>query len=153
MFWKKRIYLDAAAGREASASSTHAEGRAMKERLEDAREKVARLVECKADDVVFTSGATEANALAILGLAKRGAHMLYLPSAHPSIIENMKLAAERYGARVEPLKIRDGQVDIEALKTQLRPETVLVSMEAVCGETGTIWNTREVALALTEVGR
>jgi cysteine desulfurase len=123
----------------------------MKERLEDAREKVARLVECKADDVVFTSGATEANALAILGLAKPGAHFLYLPSAHASIIENMRIAEAR-GTRIEPLQIKDGEVDIEVLKAQLRPETVLVSMEAVCGETGTIWNTREVSNAIRSAG-
>jgi cysteine desulfurase len=147
MLWKKRIYLDFAAGREASPSSPHTEGRKMKKRLEDSREKVARLVECKSDEVVFTSGATEANALAILGLAKPGAHMLYLPSAHASIIENMKLAQEQ-GVETESLKIKNGEVDIVALKAQLRPETALVSMEAVCGETGAIWNTREVALAL-----
>lgn len=148
MFWKKkRTYLDYAAGPEGNPSSVHEEGRMLKEQLEAARKEIARLAEVKVDDVIFTSGATEANALAILGLPKRGDHVLYLPSAHASIVENAKLLTAR-GVVIEPLPIKDGRVDIEALKKLLRPETVLVAMEAVCGETGTIWNTREVANVL-----
>ena len=147
MIWKKRTYLDFAAGKEGNPSSAHAEGRKMKARLEDARVEIARLVECKADDVVFTSGATEANALAILGILNPGDHALYLPSAHASIVENMKIAEAR-GAIIEPLIIKNGEVDLDALKKQVKPETALVSMEAVCGETGTIWNTHEIANTL-----
>lgn len=161
MFSKKRVYLDTAAGMLGNPSSPHTEGRAVKNKLEDARRDIARLVECKADDILFTSGATEANALAILGCGgfvnphlKWGftkpphkPHVLYLPSAHASIVENVKLLAER-GVEIEPLPIANGQVDIEQLKTMLRPQTMLVTMEAVCGETGTIWNTREVAIVL-----
>lgn len=143
MFWKKRMYLDYAAGASRNPSSPHEEGRAAKKILEDAREKIARLVEVQSDDVVFTSGATEANAIVILGLVKSGDHALYLPSSHASIIENFKLLAER-GVSVDPLPIKDGRVDCEALKKLVRPETKLVAMDAVCGETGTVWNTREV---------
>ena len=146
--FRRRTYLDFAAGALPNPSSPHAEGRGAREALESARAKLARLLEVKADDVIFTSGATEANALAILGLAKQGVHLLYLPSAHASVVENMHLAAERFGATVEPLVIRDGRVDTAALAKQLRPETVLVSMDAVCGETGVIWNTRAVATVL-----
>ena len=117
--------------------------------LEDARTDIARLLEVQTDDVIFTSGATESNALAILGVTKRGDHVLYLPSAHASVVENMKLASER-GVKVEALPIRDTRVDIEALAKMLRPETMFVSMDAVCGETGIIWNTREVAHVLHE---
>lgn len=152
MFWHKRIYLDVAAGMSANSSSPHEEGRRAKLMLEDARTKIARLVEVQADDVIFTSGATEANALAILGtvrvrklqFATRKLHMLYLPSAHASIVENAKLL-EREGVIVEPLPIKNAQVDCGAFAKMLRAETVLVSMEAVCGETGVVWNTREVA--------
>lgn len=159
MFWKKRIYLDRAAGAVANPSSPHEEGRTAKNMLEDARTAIARLVEVQSDDVVFTSGATEANALAILGHARaRGAragnpvHVLYLPSSHASIVENMKLL-ENEGVQIEELPIRDYRVDTEALANMLRPETALVSMDAVCGETGVVWNTREVATALrTHVG-
>jgi cysteine desulfurase len=74
-------------------------------------------------------------------------HVLYLPSAHASLVENMRVLAEE-GIDIEALPIRDYRVDIDALRTCIRPETVLVSMEAVCGETGVVWNTREVAEAL-----
>ena len=147
MFWKKRIYLDAAAGPAGNPSSPHTEGRRSRELLEGARTEIARLTEVKPDDVIFTSGATEANALAILSFAHPGAHLLYLPSAHASIVENMKLTEER-GAIIEPLPIRDARVDIGALAKMFRPETMLVSMDAVCGETGVVWNTREVANVL-----
>jgi len=122
--------------------------------LEGARTAIARLVEVQSDDVVFTSGATESNALAILGHARalraRGAgvlHTLYLPSAHASVIENMKLLMEE-GVSIEPLPIRDARIDIDAFAKMVRPETFLVSMDAVCGETGIVWNTREVAEVL-----
>ncbi len=147
MWWKKRIYLDRAAGMSANPSSPHEEGRRAKKMLEDARTSIARLVEVQSDDVIFTSGATEANALAILGLAKEKDHMLYLPSAHASIVENVRLLTER-GAYCEPLAIKNGQIDISDLKKRIRPETKLVAVEAVCGETGTIWNTREVKQAI-----
>ncbi|MDO8407683.1 MAG: aminotransferase class V-fold PLP-dependent enzyme [bacterium] len=154
MWWKKRTYLDIAAGMSGNPSSPHAEGRAARERLEAARLRIARLVEAKSDDVVFTSGATEANALAILGRTRASRagglehpHMLYLPSAHASIVENMKLA-ENEGADIEALPIKNCRVDCDALVKLLRPETVLISMDAVCGETGVVWNTREVSHAL-----
>ncbi len=147
MFRKKRIYLDFASGVIGNPSSPHTEGRIQKNILEHARTKLARLVEVKSDDIIFTSSATEANALAILGLAKPETHMLYLPSAHASIVENMK-QAKKLGVHIEPLPIIDGRVDTNTLQNMLRPETVLIAMDAVCGETGVIWNTREVRTVL-----
>lgn len=144
MWRKRRTYLDFAAGARGNPSSPHAEGRVAKKMLEGARKEIATLAEVKPDDIVFTSGATEANAIAILGIPRAGDHALYLPSAHASVVENMKLLAER-GVAVEALPIKDGKVDCAALEKMIRPETVLAAMDAVCGETGTIWNTREVA--------
>ena len=115
--------------------------------LEDARRDIARLLEVQSDDVIFTSGATEANALAILGIAKAGDHVLYLPSSHASIVENMKLIEEK-GVTVEELPINEWQVDCGKLKKLLRPNTRLIAMDAVCGETGVIWNIREVRQAI-----
>lgn len=154
MFGKRRTYLDYAAGVAGNPSSSHEEGRLAKIMLEAARTDIARLVEVQPDDVVFTSGATEANALAMLGHVRalmahegRKVHLLYLPSAHASIVENANLLSDA-GVDVEPLPIKDYRVDIEALKKIIRPETALVSMDAVCGETGVVWNTREVAETL-----
>lgn len=145
--FNKRTYFDCASGMSGNPSSPHAEGRRSREQLEGARKEIARLVEVQSDDVIFTSGATEANALAILGLLKKGDHALYLPSAHASVVENMKLLGAR-GVDIEVLPIKDCRVDCEKLKELLRPETKLVVMDAVCGETGIIWNTREVAEVL-----
>ncbi len=158
MFWNRRTYLDQAAGVSGNPSSPHEEGRAARVRLEAARERIARLLEVQADDIVCTSGATESNALAILGhvrtvrkTRRNNAHVLYLPSAHASVVENMALLREE-GVVVEPLVIKDDQVDIEALKGQITPNTILVSMDAVCGETGVIWNTRDVATVIKGKG-
>lgn len=160
MLWKRRVNLDVAAGVSGNPSSPHQEGRRAKEMLESARTTIARLVEVQPDDVVFTSGATEGNALAMIGhiralrllagsdtAGRNNMHVLYLPSAHASIIENAKLLAEE-GIAIEALPIRENSVDTEALAKLIRPETVLVSMDAVCGETGIVWNTREVAQTL-----
>lgn len=164
-FGKERTYLDwasaapvAPAARRAferalsafgNPSSPHAEGRVAKEILEAARTTIARLAEVKPEAVIFTSGATEANNLAIQGLAIKRRwnapsarlHALYLPSAHASIVDTME-SLKAYGIEVEPLVIEDGAISLEALKHQLRSETFLVSMDAVCGETGTRWDTR-----------
>lgn len=157
MFWKRRSYFDYAAGMSANPSSPHAEGRRAKKILEDARVTIARLVEVQTDDVIFTSGATESNALAILGYVRAlrlragpdvpgrsNMHVLYLPSAHASIVGNAKLLSND-GCTIEALPIKECRVDIETLSKMLRKETVLISMDAVCGETGVVWNTREVA--------
>lgn len=168
MFGTKRTYLDFAAGAPVrpeaarayaaaahlygNPSSPHDEGRKARAVLEDARARIARLVECKSDDVVFTSGATEANNIAIQGVLRaalaegKKPHALYLPSSHASTVETMQAMA-REGVEVEPLPVMHGRVDIEQLNKLIRPETVLISLDAVCGETGTIWNTREVRQA------
>jgi cysteine desulfurase len=167
LFAKKRVYLDYAAAAPVlpaaqraylhalalfgNPSSVHEEGRAAKKVLEGARTAVARELEVKADDVIFTSGATEANNLAIRGvLASRREiharlHVLYLPSAHASVVETLRSIPD---IDLEPLPVKDGQIDVEAMKAMLRPETVLVVTDFVCGETGTVWNTREVKRAL-----
>ncbi|MDO8231634.1 MAG: aminotransferase class V-fold PLP-dependent enzyme [bacterium] len=160
MFWKRRTYLDRAAGVTGNASSPHEEGRLAKKMLEDARTAIARLTEVQSDDIIFTSGATESNALAILGYARalreragsdtpgrNNIHILYLPTSHASIVGNAKLL-QAEGVAVEALPVKDYRVDTVALAKMLRKGTALVSMDAVCGETGVVWNTREVASVL-----
>lgn len=175
--WKrqKRVYLDFAAAMPVARSARHAflralriygnpsaihtEGRAARGLLEDARLTIARLTEVKKDDVIFTSGATEANALVLHGhvaaLIQSGRlpkdiHILYAPTSHASIVKTAQALSQK-GCIVEPLPILpEGQIDIPALRTQLRSETVLVSMDAVCGQTGIIWNTRAVQHVLEE---
>ncbi|HYF29178.1 MAG TPA: aminotransferase class V-fold PLP-dependent enzyme [Candidatus Paceibacterota bacterium] len=168
VFGTTRIYLDWAAAAPVSPrallafsraialagnpSSPHAEGRAARDVLEDARVRIARLAGTKPDAVIFTSGATEANALGITGhlraLIEEGGdpaqlHVLYLPSAHASVIGAMR-ALERIGVATEA---------ITKLEAQLRPETVLVVVDLVCGETGQIYKVRDIRRALDRTGR
>lgn len=132
-------------------SSPHAEGRDARGLLEDARVRIARLASVKADAVLFTAGATEANALAIVGQVRAAAsekpHVLYLPSAHASTRGAIEMLASE-GCAVEPLALLDGAIDLERLMAQVREHTVLVALEAVCGETGTRFDTRGVWRAL-----
>ena len=133
-------------------SSPHAEGLRAHLILEESRKKIARLAGVKTDGVIFTSGATEANNIAIQGIAnaRQGlftSHVLYLPTAHSSVVETAQ-ALRVSGVEVEELALKNGGVDLEMLKKQLRPETVLVSMDVVCGETGTKYATRDVRRVL-----
>lgn len=139
-------------------SSPHAEGRAAKEVLEDARTRIARLAMVKPDAVTFTSGATEANALGIVGSMRalwdagtdpKDIHVLYLPSAHASTQGAIK-ELRSWGVDAEPLSVMGGVIDLARLKTQVRPSTALMVLEAVCGETGTRFDTRAVRRAIGE---
>ncbi len=137
-------------------SSPHAEGREASDMLEDARVRIARLAGVKSDAVIFTSGATESNALAILGhidaLKESGRtpdtmHVLYLPSSHASTRGCIDLL-KKEGVQTEALSVEGGDIDLKKLATQIRPETVLVILEVVCGETGTRFDTRAVRQVL-----
>lgn len=165
----KRIYLDwasaapihkeAARAYERAAkiwgnpSSPHEEGRAAKEVLEEARRTIALMGGVKADAVVFTSGATEANGLAIrghvkvLGRAPGDVHLLYVPSGHSSTVKAME-ALKCEGYDVEPLVLKDEKLDLEAIKLQVKETTALVTVDLICGETGTRFDTRGLKQAI-----
>ena len=139
-------------------SSPHEEGRAAQALLTDARVRIARLAGVKPDAVIFTAGATEANALAIVGQVNAEIaagkepgqiHVLYLPSTHASTRGAIDQLRER-GVRVEALTLKDAHIDLAALKTQIRPETRLVALEVICGETGTRFDTRGVRQMLDQ---
>ncbi|MGE5541384.1 MAG: cysteine desulfurase family protein [Bacillota bacterium] len=157
---RKRSYLDWAAASPVSPeaervfraalpysgnpNALHGEARAARALLEEARTNIARLAEMKPEGVVFTSGATEANALAILGAVRArgvsGAHVLYHPAQHASVIGAVEMLKEE-GVSVE-------EIDIAKLASQIRPDTVLVTMDLVCGETGTRHDTLAVRRTL-----
>ena len=125
-------------------SSVHAEGRAARAIVERARAQVARLVGCDAGQVVFTSGATEANNMA-LDLA---GHVHYAPTDHPSVVEPAQSGA---GLDV-PLRMRaDGRVDLsDAALTGRAPDVDcppgrrVMAVAAANGETGVVEDVREV---------
>jgi len=171
-FSQGRIYFDAAAGEQTSTralqafndaslshgnpSSPHEDGRAARAYLEGARKTLARLAEVKPDGVIFTSHATEANNLLILGhlkaLKEKGRpyssmHVLYLPSSHSSILSVMEEVA-RLGVAVEAMGVPQGVLAMKQLALQLRDNTVLVLVDGVCGETGIRFPVRDVRRAL-----
>ncbi len=127
-------------------ASTHAYGRAARARVEAARTQVAALIGARTSDVIFTSGATEANNLAILGLARgaraaRGAqavHVITARTEHKAVLDPCR-QLEREGFAVTFLTpVEEGRVMPEQLRAALRPETVLVSLMHANNETGAI---------------
>ncbi len=134
-----------AGGRPANAHAAHAFGWAAHEAVEVARTHVAALVGAEADEVVFTSGATEACAMAIVGAARRrsegaGArrHLVTVATEHPAVLAPHR-ALEREGARVTVLPVgADGRLDADALRKAVTDETALVSVMAANNETGVL---------------
>lgn len=119
-------------------ASAHRAGRKARQALEAAREKIAGLLDAHADEVVFTSGGTEANNLALAGLAPDEAHILISPIEHPSVVEPGKLHARR-GGMVEELRVDgSGRIDVEAVAAQVRAETRLVAVMLANHETGVV---------------
>jgi len=120
-------------------ASAHAVGRKARQALEDAREGIAGLLGASPDEVIFTSGATEANNLAIFGLAgPPPGHILASPIEHPCVIEPLKQLAAR-GFEVEYVPVgRDGVVSVDAFCDRVRPDTRLAVLMLVNHETGAV---------------
>lgn len=138
-----------------AGSRTHTYGQVAKERVNRAREEIAAVVAAKPDEVIFTSGATESDNLAILGLAAHGEatgrrHIISTQIEHKAVLEPLEYLAER-GFEVELLKPNEGGwVPAEDVAAALRPDTLLVSVMAVNNETGVVQPIAEIAAALTD---
>jgi cysteine desulfurase len=136
-------------------SSTHAEGRRAKLALEEARQKVAHCLGGSPSEVVFTSGGSESNNLAIRGLieARGGGHVITSAVEHPAVLEVvLALEIER---RIELTIVgvdRFGRVDPGAVAAALRDDTVLVSLMLANNEVGTLQQVGEVAALCRERG-
>jgi cysteine desulfurase len=126
-------------------ASAHRAGRRARVALEDAREQVAVLVSALPDEVVFTSGATESNNLAVLGLAGNPpAHLVASPIEHPSVIEPLRHLHE-IGFALSWLPVQgNGSIATDALPPLICPETSLVAVMLVNHETGAIQPIRAV---------
>lgn len=120
-------------------ASAHHQGRRARAALEDARERIAAILDAFTDEVFFTSGATEANNLALFGLAGPGpAHLIASPIEHPSVVEPLRRLAE-LGFTIEWLPVDStGAVRHESLPALLRSEARLVCVMLANNETGTI---------------
>ncbi len=147
-----QAFCDAARSYGANPNSNHAPGHAARRRLDQATERIAKMLGAEPGEVVMTSGATEANNLAILGAARayqsRGRHLIASPMEHASVTGPLTaLAAE--GFTLDFLRVGpDGRVDIGHLKSLLRSDTVLVSVCAADSEVGVVQPLHDVRTAL-----
>ena len=138
----------------ANPNSVHAAGKAAREEMARVTEQIAALTGASPAEVIFTSGATEANNLAIKGIAQAsrhiGKHIISTPLEHSSVSGSLTALQER-GWEIDLLSIgRDGTVDPEEVRELLRPDTVLVAICAVDSELGTIQPVNEIAALLAD---
>jgi cysteine desulfurase len=139
-------------------SSTHASGRRAAEAVEEARAAVAAAIGASATEIVFTSGATEANNLALRGIVagarERGnpAHVITSVIEHKSILDTVA-DLEHAGTQVTFLQVGpDGRVDPDDVSRALRPETCLVSIQAANSEIGALQPLAEIAARCAAAG-
>jgi cysteine desulfurase len=139
----------------ANPSSAHGLGAAAARALEAARAEVAGALGAAANEIVFTSGGTEANALGVLGAARaaRGRHVVIGGLEHPAVARTAeRLAREGYVLTVVPPG-RDGVVAAADVVAALRPDTGVVALMLVNNELGTLQPVAELALALATLGK
>lgn len=144
----RRAWLDAAATT-GNASATHGAGRSARSVLEDARDQIASILRVDAAEVLFTSGGTEADNLAIAGPASKG-RILTSAIEHPAIREAAEIAVVKGAVRdVIPVGT-DGTVDLQALEQMLGDDVSLVSVMAANNETGIIQPLDEIRQIVSE---
>ena len=115
-----------------NASSLHSFGLEAKQALEASRQTIAKKLRAKTNEVIFTSGATEANNLAIRGIAyanqKHGNHIITTKIEHPAVLETCRFL-ETQGFNITYLKVnKQGLINLAELKRSLTKETILVSI-------------------------
>ncbi len=150
-----RIYLDANAttpllpevfeamrpfllGEFGNASSIHQQGQHAHAAVDQARESVAKLLRCRASEIVFTSGGTESDNLALFGTLHAGDHLITTQTEHHAVLHAAE-ALEKRGVEVTYLPCTaDGLITVESLDAAFRPNTRLVSIILANNETGTI---------------
>jgi len=130
------------------ASRSHAFGWESEAAVEEAREEVARLVNADAKEIVWTSGATESNNLALKGAAQfyagKGKHIITVKTEHKAVLDTCR-ELERQSFDVTYLDVRDdGLLDLDVFRAALRPETILVSVMLVNNEIGVIQPIAEI---------
>ena len=141
-----------------NASSSHTHGQALRTAVEEARERVAAALGAHPQDVVFTSGGTEADNLAVKGLAWAGAqrgrrHLVTTAVEHPAVLESARWVAAHEGLELTVVPPeRDGRVDVERVLAAVRDDTALVSVMAANNELGSVNDVATLGGALRERG-
>jgi cysteine desulfurase len=135
-----------------NASSIHHHGQQTRAAVEDARESVAALLGCRASEIVFTSGGTEADNLAIAGLLGKGDHVITSSIEHHAVLSACR-HLEEIGVEVTVLPV-DGRslVDPADVRRAMRPNTKLISIMMANNETGVLQPVEEVGKLAAEAG-
>jgi cysteine desulfurase len=139
-----------------AASRNHSFGWEAEQAVEAAREQIAKLIGATAKEIIFTSGATESNNLALKGIAEmyreRGNHIITQLTEHKATLDTCK-RLEKYGYRVTYLPVKaDGIIDLEDLKQAIGEKTILVSIMAANNEIGVLQPIREIGRICHEKG-
>src|SRR6201981_1572703 len=139
-----------------AASRNHSFGWEAEKAVEKAREQIAKLIGATAKEIIFTSGATESNNLAIKGIAEmyreRGNHIITQVTEHKAVLDTCK-RLEKQGFRVTYLPVQaDGLIDIEDLKRAVDDKTILVSIMFANNEIGVLQPIREIGKFCHEKG-
>jgi len=140
----------------ANAASTHQFGLGAYEAVKEARKQVAGLIGAETNEIIFTSGATEAINLAIKGVAEgyayRGKHIVTVSTEHSAVLDTCKyLETKGYEVTYLPVK-PDGLLDLDTVKNAIRTDTILVSVMHVNNETGVLQPIKEIAALAHEKG-
>jgi cysteine desulfurase len=139
-----------------AASRNHAFGWAAEEAVETARERIAKLVGATTKEIIFTSGATESDNLAIKGVAEmyreKGNHIITAVTEHKAVLDTCK-RLEKYGYRVTYLPVqKDGLIDLDDLKRAMDDKTILVTVMAANNEIGVLQPWAEIGKLCRERG-
>src|ERR1700745_2851766 len=139
-----------------AASRNHSFGWAGEEGVETAREQVAKLIGATTKEIIFTSGATESDNLAIKGVAEmykeKGNHIITAVTEHKAVLDTCK-RLEKYGYRVTYMPVqKDGLVDLEDLKRAIDVKTILVTIMAANNEIGVLQPVAEIGKICRERG-
>jgi cysteine desulfurase len=138
------------------ASRSHAYGWDAERAVEEAREQVAALVNADPREIIWTSGATESDNLALKGAAhfynSKGKHIITVKTEHKAVLDTCR-ELEREGFEVTYLDVKDdGLIDLDAFKAALRPDTILVSVMSVNNEIGVIQDIEAIGEITREKG-
>ena len=171
MFKKENIYLDYASGAPidkevvkkmalyecdffANPSAVHTDGLKVKNIIDEARNKIAKLINAHSDEIIFTGSGTESNALAIIGVVRNWnfknkekiPHIVTTKIEHPAVLENCRLLEKTGEAEVTYLSVdKGGVVNLEEFEDSLKENTILVSVMYANNEIGTIEPIEEIA--------
>jgi cysteine desulfurase len=137
-------------------SSIHDYGTEAKKAIEKARQQVASLIHCETSEVIFTSGGTESNNMAIQGVARalkaKGMHVITSAIEHPAVSEVCDFLAEE-GFSITVVEVDEyGMVDPEEIRKAIRPDTILISIMHANNEVGTIQDITAIAGIARENG-